>query len=336
MSSTKKTTFALVVIASLVALACMFAVSMIFGAKDTSVRDVWLALTSRASGENLTVLRELRLPRETAGMIVGAALGVAGAVMQGLTRNPLADPGLIGLSAGANAALAFSIAMMPSIGYFGTMVACFVGAAAGAVLVLGIGAVRRGGGGMSPIRMVLAGSAVSAFLYAVAEGIGLAFKISKSVSMWTAGGLIGTTWEQVRTIAPFIALGTLAAIVLGRALTLLSANEEAAIGLGLRTGQIKFVLYAAVIVLTGAAVALIGNMAFVGLMIPHIVRFIVGTDYRKVVPMSAIVGAFFMLAADTISRTAIAPYEAPMASVIAMMGLPFFLFIVRKGVKTTP
>lgn len=334
MSSKKKTTFALIVIASLVALACMFAVSMIFGAKDTSVRDVWLALTSHASGENLTVLRELRLPRETAGMIVGAALGVAGAVMQGLTRNPLADPGLIGLSAGANAALAFSIALMPSIGYFGTMVACFVGAAVGAILVLGIGAARKGG--MSPIRMVLAGSAVSAFLYAVAEGIGLAFKISKSVSMWTAGGLIGTTWEQVRTIAPFIALGILAAIVLGRALTLLSANEEAAIGLGLRTGQIKFVLYAAVIVLTGAAVALIGNMAFVGLMIPHVVRFIVGTDYRKVVPMSAIVGAFFMLAADTISRTAIAPYEAPMASVIAIMGLPFFLFIVRKGVKTTP
>ncbi|MEK0317536.1 FecCD family ABC transporter permease [Cohnella sp. 56] len=333
MRTNNKPAFALAVIAGLIALAGMFTISMIYGAKDTSARDVWLALTSHAVGEQLTVLRELRLPRETAGMIVGAALGVAGAVMQGLTRNPLADPGLIGLSAGAYAALAFSIAMLPALGYFGMMVACFVGAALGAILVLGIGAARRGG--MSPIRMVLAGSAVSAFLFAVAEGIGLAFKISKRVSMWTAGGLVGTTWEQIGTIAPFIGAGIAGAIVLGRALTLLSANEEAAIGVGLRTGQVKFVLYAAVVVLTGASVALIGNMAFVGLMIPHIVRYIVGTDYRKVVPMSAIVGAIFMLAADTISRTAIAPYEAPMASVIAVMGLPFFLFIVRKGVKTT-
>lgn len=334
MSWKRKSTFGLTVIASLIALAGMFTVSMIYGAKDTSAYDVWLALTTHRAGEQLTVLRELRLPRETAGMLVGAALGVAGAVMQGLTRNPLADPGLIGLSAGASAALALSIAVLPSAGYFGTMIACFVGAAVGAALVLGIGAARRGG--MSPIRMVLAGSAVSAFLYAVAEGIGLAFKVSKSISMWTAGGLIGTTWGQIQTIAPFIALGIAAAVVLGRALTMLSANEEAAIGLGLRTAQIKLILYAAVIVLTGAAVALIGNMAFVGLMIPHIVRLLVGTDYRKVVPMSAIVGAIFMLAADTIARTIIAPYEPPMASIIAIMGLPFFLFIVRKGVKSTP
>ncbi|SFB61354.1 iron complex transport system permease protein [Cohnella sp. OV330] len=334
MNSNKKMNFTLAIVVGLIALACMFTISMVFGAKDTTLRDVWLALTTHAVGDQLTVLRELRLPRETAGMIVGAALGVAGAVMQGLTRNPLADPGLIGLSSGANAALAFTMAMMPAVGYFGTMVACFIGAAVGACLVLGIGASRRGG--MSPIRMVLAGSAVSLFLYAVAEGIGLAFKISKSVSMWTAGGLIGTTWGQVQTISPFIAIGIIAAIVLGKALTLLSANEEAAIGLGLRTAQIKFVLYAAVIVLTGASVALIGNMAFVGLMIPHIVRMVVGTDYRKVVPMSAIIGSIFILAADTISRTAIGDHELPMASVIAIIGLPFFLFIVRKGVKTTP
>ncbi|CAI6085276.1 FecCD family ABC transporter permease [Cohnella sp. JJ-181] len=334
MNSNRKMKFAVTLVAGLIALACMFTVSMIFGAKDTTVNDVWLALTTREAGERLTPLRELRLPRETAGMIIGAALGVAGAVMQGLTRNPLADPGIIGLSAGASAALAFTMATMPSVGYFGMMIACFIGAGVGAVLVLGIGAARKGG--MSPMRMVLAGSAVSAFLYAVSEGIGLAFKISKNISMWTAGGLIGTTWGQIQTISPFIGLGILAAIVLGKALTLLSANEEAAIGLGLRTGQIKFVLYAAVIVLTGASVALIGNMAFVGLMIPHMVRMLVGTDYRKVVPMSAIVGAIFMLAADTIARTVIAPYEPPMASIIAIMGLPFFLFIVRKGVKTTP
>ena len=121
--------------------------------------------------------------------------------MQGMTRNPLADPGLLGLTAGANAALAITIAFIPSANYFGIMIACFIGAAVGALMVFGIGAMKRGG--FSPIRIVLAGAAVSAFLFAIAEGIGIYFKISKDISMWTAGGLIGTSWGQLQVIVPF-------------------------------------------------------------------------------------------------------------------------------------
>jgi iron complex transport system permease protein len=309
----------------------MFAAAMTLGAADMTMKDVWLALTSSASGDKISIIREIRLPRGIAAIFVGAALAVSGAIMQGMTRNPLADPGLLGLTAGANAALAVSIALIPSANYFVTMVACFIGAAIGAMLVFGISAMKKGG--FSPLRIVLAGSAISAFLYAIAEGVGLYFKISKDVSMWTAGGMIGTTWGQLKVIVPFIVIGMLISFFLSRQLTILSLNESVAVGLGQKIPQIKSILFIVIIILAGASVALVGNMAFIGLMIPHIVRMLVGTDYRFILPMSAIVGATFMLFADTIGRTIHSPYETPVVAIVAMLGLPFFLIIVRKGGK---
>lgn len=321
--------FSVKLIAGIIVFMGMFVVAMVFGAAETSIQDVWLALTTSMEGEKLSLLREIRLPREVAAILVGAALAVSGAIMQGITRNPLADPGLLGLTSGANAALAFTLAFLPAANYFGIMVACFIGAAVGAVMVFGIGAMRKGG--FSPLQMVLAGSAVSAFLYAIAEGIGIYFKISKDVSMWTAGGVIGTSWGQLQTIFPFILIGIMIAIVLSRQLTILSLSEEVAVGLGQNIAAIKGILFVVIVLLAGTSVALVGNLAFLGLMIPHIVRGIVGTDYRHVIPMSALVGAIFMLFADTVGRTLHAPYETPVAALIAIMGLPFFLFIVRKG-----
>lgn len=178
------TSFAFKLILGILVFIGMFFMAMVFGAADVSVEDVWLALSSSATGDHISIIRDIRLPREIAAIFVGAALAVSGAIMQGITRNPLADPGLLGLSAGAYAALAVTIAFIPSANYFLTMVACFIGAAIGALLVFGIGSMKKGG--FSPFRIVLAGSAVSAFLYAIAEGIGLYFKISKDISMWTA------------------------------------------------------------------------------------------------------------------------------------------------------
>jgi iron complex transport system permease protein len=325
------TSFPFKLIAGFLVFIGMFIVAMVFGAADLSLKDVWLALTSSASGDRLSIIREIRLPREIAAIFVGAALAVSGAIMQGITRNPLADPGLLGLTAGANAALAVTIAMIPAANYFITMIACFIGAAIGALLVFGISAMKRGG--FSPLRIVLAGSAISAFLYAIAEGVGLYFKISKDVSMWTAGGMIGTTWGQLKVIVPFIVIGMLVAFFLSRQLTILSLSEEVAVGLGQKITQIKGILFLIIIILAGASVALVGNMAFIGLMIPHIVRVFVGTDYRFILPMSAITGATFMLFADTLGRTIHAPYETPVVAIVAMLGLPFFLLIVRKGGK---
>ncbi|TWT13200.1 iron ABC transporter permease [Planomicrobium sp. CPCC 101079] len=307
----------------------VFLASIAWGAADIGLKDVWLALFSTLSTDSIAVIREIRLPREVAAIVVGAALAVSGAMMQGLTRNPLADPGLLGLTAGANAGLALTLAFIPAANYFGIMIACFLGAALGAAMVFGLGAAKRGG--FSPLRIVLAGAAVSAFLAALAEGIGLYFNLSKSVSMWTAGGLIGTSWGQLQIVVPFIGLGLIVALGLSRQLTILSLNEEAAIGLGQKTAQIKALLFVAITVLAGAAVALAGNMAFLGLMVPHVVRSIVGTDYRRIIPMSAITGASFMLVADLLGRTINAPFETPVAAIVAMLGLPFFLLIVRQG-----
>jgi iron complex transport system permease protein len=325
------TRFTYKLIAAFFVFAGMFAAAMVFGAAEVSLKDVWDAVFTTSGSEKANIIREIRLPREVAAIFVGAALAVSGAIIQGMTRNPLADPGLLGLTAGANAALAITLAFAPSAGYFGIMLACFIGAGAGAVLVFGIGAMKRGG--FSPIRIVLAGAAVSAFLYAIAEGVGLYFKISKDVSMWTAGGLSGTSWSQLGVIAPFISAGILISLLLSRQLTVLSLSEEVAVGLGQKTGLIKTFLFAAVILLAGASVALVGNMAFIGLMIPHIVRAFTGTDYRFILPMSALCGASFMLLADTLGRTLNAPYETPAAAIVSMLGLPFFLFIVRKGGK---
>lgn len=317
------------IIAAFLVFAGMTIAACVFGAADTTVKDVWRALTSNVSDNATSMLREIRFPRAAAAIFVGAALAVSGAIMQGLTRNPLTDPGLLGLTAGANAALAMTIAFIPSANYFGLTIACFVGAAVGTLMVFGIGSIKKGG--FSPLRIVLAGAAVSAFLYAVAEGIGIYFKVSKNVSMWTSGGMIGTSWKQLQIIVPFIIIGILVSFFLSRQLTILSLNEEVAVGLGQKTTQIKTILFIVIILLAGASVALVGNMAFIGLMVPHLVRAFVGTDYRFIIPMSAISGATFMLFADTLGRTINAPYETPIIAIMAVMGLPFFLVIIRKG-----
>ncbi|MFD1738907.1 FecCD family ABC transporter permease [Bacillus salitolerans] len=307
----------------------VFFIAMIFGAADTTTKEVFLALFSSVKTDTLIMLREIRLPREVAAAFVGAGLSVAGAIMQGITRNPLADPSLLGLTAGANAALALTIALIPTANYFVIMVACFIGAALGTILVVSIGSARKGG--FSPFRIVLAGAAVSAFLYAIAEGIGLYFKISKDISMWSAGGIIGTTWGQLQVIVPFIIIGIVISLFFSRQLTILSLNEEVAIGLGQKTTTIKFLLFFVVVILAGSAVALVGNLAFIGLMVPHIVRLVVGTDYRYILPMSAMFGATFLILADTLGRNLNAPFETPVSAIVALLGLPFFLLIVRKG-----
>ncbi|TFD99685.1 iron ABC transporter permease [Jeotgalibacillus sp. R-1-5s-1] len=309
----------------------MFLVAITFGAADTSLRDVFRAIFTGDRSSTSLVLIEIRFPREVAAIVVGAGLAVSGAIMQGMTRNPLADPGLLGLTAGANAALAVAFAFIPGINYMGIIAASFVGAAVGAGLVFGIASLRRGG--FSPIRVVLAGAAVSAFLFAIAEGIALTFRLSQNVAQWTAGGLIGTTWSQLNLLIPITAGGILAAILFSKQLTILSLSEEVAVGLGSRIGQVKAVFFVLTVILAGSAVALAGNLAFAGLLVPHIVRSIVGTDYRYILPMCVLVGGTFMLFADTAGRLLNAPFETPVAAIVSVLGLPFFLYVVRKGVN---
>jgi len=309
-------------------LAVIVALSLCIGAANTSLQDVYQAISGQEGGKHYAILREIRFPRIIAAIFVGSALAVAGAIMQGVTRNPLADPGLLGLTAGANAALALMLALLPKSSYYMLILACFIGAGIGMIIVYSIGASTKGG--FSPLKLVLAGAAVSALLQAVAEGTGILFKIAKDVSMWTSGGLVGTTWH-VLIIVPFIIIGLVIAFIFSRQLTILSLNEEVAVGLGQNTTLIKVIMMVVVVILAGSAVALVGNLAFIGLMVPHIVRALVGTDYRFVLPMSAIIGGLLMVAADLLARIVNAPYETPVVAIISILGLPFFLLLVRKG-----
>ncbi|WP_040286544.1 FecCD family ABC transporter permease [Sporosarcina koreensis] len=324
----KTASFGVKILLAAAALAAVFFGAVMLGAAPVSVSDLFGAVTGGATKNNL-LLREIRIPRELAALFVGSALAVSGAIMQGMTRNPLADPGLLGLTAGANAALAAAYAFFPSLSTIGIMAACFIGSAGGAGIVFGIAAVQRGG--FSPFRLVLAGAAVSAFFLAVGQGIGIFFRVAKDISMYTAGGVNGTTWHQLQLIVPVIVIGILISLLLSKQLTLLSLSEEVAVGLGQHTLRIKVLLFILLTVLAGAAVALVGNLAFVGLMIPHITRAVVGTDYRFILPMSALIGGMFMVLADTLGRTLNAPYEISTAALVSVIGLPFFLIIVKKG-----
>lgn len=319
-------TIQLIIAAIALVIVMFFGVTL--GAANTSIADVWHAIWSGDGGEKTDILRGIRFPRVVAAVFVGAALAVAGAIMQGVTRNPLADPGLLGLTSGANAALAVGFVLFPTIGYTGSVVACLIGAAIGMGIVYGISASSKKG--MSPLKLVLAGAAVSMFLQAVADGTGLLFQLSKNVSMWTSGGLQGVTWD-ILTIIPIIILALLISILISRQLTILSLNEEVAVGLGQKTFLIKSVMFIVVVLLAGTAVALVGNLAFVGLMIPHIVRAIVGADYRAIIPMSMLVGGMFMVIVDLIGRTMNAPFETPVVALVAVIGLPFFLVLVKRG-----
>lgn len=320
--------FRLQVLLALLVLAVLVALSLSMGAANTSLQDVYQAIIGQEGGKHYTILREIRFPRIIAAIFVGSALAVAGAIMQGVTRNPLADPGLLGLTAGANAALAFMLALLPQSSYYMLILACFIGAGIGMIIVYSIGISTKRG--FSPLKLVLAGAAVSALLQAVADGTGILFKIAKDVSMWTSGGLVGTTWQAL-IIVPFIIIGLVIAFIFSRQLTILSLNEEVAVGLGQNTTLIKVMMMFVVVILAGSAVALVGNLAFIGLMVPHIVRALVGTDYRFVLPMSALIGGLLMVIADLLARIVNAPYETPVVAIISILGLPFFLLLVRKG-----
>ena len=316
---------------SFVVLMVIVVMALGYGAANTSFQDLYEAVIGRSGGPYYDVLREIRLPRVIAAFFVGAALAVAGAIMQGMTRNPLADPGLLGLTSGATLALTLVLALIPGITFFMLMFSSFIGAMIGMLLVFGIGITSRNG--LSPLKLVLAGAAVSLFLQAISSGIAILFNVSKNVSTWTAGGLISTTWDAL-IIVPFILFGLVLAIVYSKPLTVLSLNEEVAKGLGQKTKKIKMILMFVVIVLAGTAVALIGNLSFVGLFIPHIVRKIVGADYRLIIPMSIIIGGAFMVLTDFISRIVIAPLEIPIVALVSLIGFLFFLVLVKKGGRT--
>jgi iron complex transport system permease protein len=278
------------------------------------------------------LIMTIRLPRVIAAVLAGGALAVAGAIMQAVTNNPLASPDLVGINAGA----AFAVVTVMTL--FGEGVGdiyvwfAFVGAATAAVIVYALGSM--GSVGHSPLGLVLAGVIVGTFLTSLTTAM-LIFDHSTldAVRLWTAGSVTGRTMAQARTVAPFIVVGLVAALLLGRHLTTLSLGADASRSLGQNPVIWRGASVAIVILLAGGAVALAGPIGFVGLVVPHIVRMCIGVDYRWVIPFAALGGALLVVIADMIGRLVFGSQSFPVGVTIALVGAPFFLHLARTRLR---
>ena len=280
----------------------------------------------------LLVIEQIRLPRIMVGALVGMALGVAGATMQGLFRNPMADPGIIGVSAGGAVGAVVAIATgITGLFFLALPAFAFVGAMGASFLVYGIAAA---GGRFSMATLLLAGVAINAFLGAIVSAIIILLPDNgalREILFWLAGGLDSRSWEHVRISAPLILAGTALITVMARDLNLLTLGDDEARSMGVRVGLTRVSLLGAAALVTGSAVAVSGTIAFVGLVTPHILRLVLGPDHRVLVPMSALGGAAFVILADTVARTVIQPAELPVSIITAFVGAPFFIFLLIKN-----
>jgi iron complex transport system permease protein len=306
--------------------------SITLGAADIAPRTVFDALFTPDGSFQHLIIQTVRLPRVLAGVTVGAALAVAGAIMQGLTRNPLADSGILGINSGAAFAVVlavFTLGNLPlsSYAWFG-----FIGAAVAAAIVYTLGSMGRGGA--TPLKLTLAGVILTAFIGSFTTAILISDQDTlDKIRFWTAGSLAGRDMALLGQTAPYILIGLFGALLISRQITTISLGEDVAKGLGQNTGWVKGVAALMVVLLSGGAVALAGPIGFVGLVIPHVVRFIVGVDYRWVIPYSAVFGALLVTIADVGARVIIRPQELPTGVIMAALGAPFFIWLARWKVK---
>jgi iron complex transport system permease protein len=321
---------------SVVLLAAAMVAGLLTGAADMPVRGVLLALLdglpfvsvdSGLAPVERSLLLELRLPRVLTAVAVGGLLAVAGAGYQGVFRNPLADPYLLGAAAGAGLAVTLAVVFLPGeAGVAAIPAAAFAGAVGGVLLAYALG---RSAGRGGTATLVLAGVAVMSFLTAVQTFVQqLKVEELQRVYAWILGDL-GGSWERLGMIAPYAAVAAVALMLHGRLLDVLSVGDEEAAGLGVHVGRVRLVVLFAASLATAAAVAVSGLIGFVGVVVPHVVRRLAGGSYRMVLPLSLLGGAAFLVAADLVARTVLAPAELPIGVVTAFVGAPFFVAILR-------
>jgi iron complex transport system permease protein len=306
------------------------ALSITVGTRSIGLGTVWQALTDAGTpGDETVIIRELRVPRTLLGLLAGLSLGAAGALMQGHTRNPLGDPGLLGVTAGASFAVVLAISVFGATTPAGYVWAAFAGALLGSVAVFAIGSAGRGGA--TPVSLALAGSALTALLYAFVQAITIRERTTlDAYRFWIVGALAGRDADVVTQVAPFVAVGLVLAVVNAPALNLLGLGEDVARGLGQRVWLARGTGLAAITLLTGAATAACGPIAFVGLVVPHVARSITGPDHRWLIPYSALLGVVFLLLADVLGRIVARPGELQVGIVLAVVGAPFFIALVRR------
>ncbi|MBD8035944.1 iron ABC transporter permease [Solibacillus sp. A46] len=269
-----------------------------------------------------------RVPRALAVLFVGAFLAAAGALMQGVTRNFLASPSIMGVTDGSAFFITMAFVFLPGLSSFNLVLLSMLGSLFGGALVFGFASIIKNG--LSPVRLAIIGTVIGTFISSIGTAIAMYYQISQTVTMWYNSKVHMVEMELVFLCVPIGLIGLILTIVLARAVTITALGEDVAVGLGQNTRTVKILSMLAVAILTGTAVALVGKIAFVGLVVPHIVRMLMGVDYRVIIPCSAVVGAFFLAACDLISRYINFPYETPIGVITAIIGVPFFLYLIRR------
>lgn len=321
---------ALWLLAAVVVLALVTLASFAIGARGLALDTVWQALTrfDPADGDHAVV--HARIPRTVLGLLAGAALGLAGAAMQGVARNPLADPGIIGINAGAALAVVTGIYIFGVSSLTGYIWFAFVGAAAAAVVVYLIASLGRDGA--TPVKLALAGAALSAGLFSLMNVILVSSRDTLDrFRFWQVGGIAGRDWSVILPGLPFLLLGAVIVLATGRILNNLALGDDIARGLGQRVGLARGVTALGIVLLCGSATALAGPIGFVGLIIPHAVRFLTGPDYRWILPFSLVLAPALLLTADVIGRVILLPGEVPAGIMTALVGAPVFVWLVRRS-----
>nr|WP_207669247.1 iron ABC transporter permease [Fonticella tunisiensis] len=325
---TRKGITSLVIIVSLIILVTGIALSISLGAKQISLSTVFGSIFYEKEGINSQIVRDIRIPRAIAAAQVGALLAVSGAIIQGITRNPIAEPSILGITQGATFTIAVALATQKGIGSAGLMIFAFVGASISGFLVYFISS--RSIKGVDPVKLALAGIALGTLLISLATAIAMYYNLSQQLSFWISGGLTTAKWSGVKLLFIAGTIGMIASIAISPQITILSLGEEIAVSLGLKTNLIRFLGIIIVILLSGSAVSVAGNISFVGLIVPQIVRGLVGTDYRYIIPCSVVAGAALLVYSDIIARMINQPYETPIGSLTALLGVPIFIYLVRR------
>lgn len=329
----RKTVSYLFMFVGIILLLSGIVISVSLGAKNIEFSTILQSIFTDSNDVNVKIVRDVRIPRAIAAALVGGFLSVAGAIMQGITRNPIAEPSVMGITQGATFMIAISFVLQriyPNliISSFGLMIFAFLGASISGLLVYFISS--RSARKVDPVKLALAGTALGTLLISLAMGIAMYFNLYQQLSFWISGGLVSAKWEGVKLLFMVGGIGLIGAILMSPKITILSLGEEVAIGLGQKTNTVRFISLIIVILLTGASVSVAGNIVFVGLIVPQIVKGIVGADYKYIIPGSMILGSVLLVYSDIMARMINPPYETPIGSLTALLGVPVFIYLVRK------
>ena len=319
----------LVMFLGLILLVAVLFISMIIGTANTSFSDLYNVFVGIQNTESYRILYHIRIPRVLTAMFAGINLVIAGCILQGVLKNPLADPGIIGVSAGAGLAAMVVMIVLPEYTNMVPIVA-FVGAMVATLILFAL----AWEDGIQPLKLILAGVAVSAFFAGGMTCLMVFFsdKIQGTVN-WMAGGFSGASWKHVTMILPYTIIGLVGVSISSKLLNALQLGDDVAKSLGTRVEATRFFLVTLAALLAASAVSVAGMLTFVGLIVPHMMRLVVGSDFNYLLPSSAIFGGILLIVADTVARTAFSPIEVPVGVFMSFIGAPFFLYLLKRGMQ---